>query len=146
MISYHNGDILESNCEMICHQVNLQGVMGGGLALQIAAKYPSVEWQYKQNYGLFLCGMGKVLFSKTDSGLFVANCFSQDKSFNTIYSAVKGCFRNVLKFCQKHNLKVVGVPYNYGCGIAKGDFTIVENIVNEIFKEEPIDLQWWKYN
>ncbi len=40
MISYHEGDLLKSNCDVICHQVNLQGVMGGGLALQIARKFP----------------------------------------------------------------------------------------------------------
>ena len=47
MISYHEGDLLKSNCDVICHQVNLQGVMGGGLALQIARKFPQVEHEYK---------------------------------------------------------------------------------------------------
>ena len=47
MISYHNGDLLKSGCDIICHQVNLQGVMGGGIARQIANKYPDVEKSYK---------------------------------------------------------------------------------------------------
>lgn len=37
MITHHNGDLLKSGCDIICHQVNLQGIMGGGLAKQIAA-------------------------------------------------------------------------------------------------------------
>lgn len=34
-ISFHNGDILDGNCNIICHQVNFQGIMG-----ERYAKYP----------------------------------------------------------------------------------------------------------
>lgn len=146
MISYHNGDLLESGCEIICHQVNLQGVMGGGIALQIAKKYPSVEWLYKKEVGCFLCGMGNCLFAKTDSGIFVANCFSQDKQFNTVCSAVKGCFRKVKEFCKENNLKIIGVPVGYGSNIANGNRQIIEQIINSIFENEDMELQWWKYD
>lgn len=32
MIKFFNGDLLRSNCQLICHQVSLQGTMGGGVA------------------------------------------------------------------------------------------------------------------
>ena len=44
------GDLLETNADIICHQVNLQGVMGGGLALSIARKYPNVNKIYEDYY------------------------------------------------------------------------------------------------
>lgn len=46
MIIDKKGDVLESGCNVICHQVNEYGVMGGGLAKQIANKYPSVSEDY----------------------------------------------------------------------------------------------------
>ena len=42
MITYKNGDLLESNCNFICHQVNCQGVMGSGIAKQIRNLFPFV--------------------------------------------------------------------------------------------------------
>ena len=41
------GDLLKADADVICHQVNLQGVMGGGLALSIAMKYPNVNKIYE---------------------------------------------------------------------------------------------------
>lgn len=34
------GNLLESDCDIICHQTNTLGIMGGGIALQIKNKYP----------------------------------------------------------------------------------------------------------
>lgn len=31
-MTYYKGDLLKSPCNMICHQVNCQGVMGDGIA------------------------------------------------------------------------------------------------------------------
>ena len=36
------GDILRSDTDIIVQQVNCQGVMGAGLAKQIASQYPEV--------------------------------------------------------------------------------------------------------
>lgn len=47
MLIYKTGDILKATENIICHQVNVDGVMGGGLALQIAKQYPEVEKQYQ---------------------------------------------------------------------------------------------------
>ena len=38
MLQYKNGDILEAEEKIICHQTNCLGIMGAGLALQIARK------------------------------------------------------------------------------------------------------------
>ena len=77
------GDLLETNADIICHQVNLQGVMGGGLALSIARKYPNVNKVYKDYKQKKL---GEVCMVYTDD-FIVANCFSQTEDFNTDYKA-----------------------------------------------------------
>jgi O-acetyl-ADP-ribose deacetylase (regulator of RNase III) len=47
MIHYVKGNLLDSNCDYICHQVNCQGVMGSGIARQIRERYPVVYLYYK---------------------------------------------------------------------------------------------------
>ena len=42
------GDVLKLKADIICHQVNCQGVMGAGLAKQIADQYPIVKKKYKE--------------------------------------------------------------------------------------------------
>ena len=46
MITYKNGNLLESGCDIICHQVNCQKVMGSGIAKQIREKWPIVYYDY----------------------------------------------------------------------------------------------------
>lgn len=168
MISYHNGDLLQSKCDVICHQVNLQGIMGGGLALQIAKKYPNVEKDYKiivqYYYSTELLGeldgktalgtgltrqhlRGKYLASKICDRKYIFNCFTQEENFDTNYELVKSCFENIKDYClNKLILPVtIGVPYKYGCGIAKGEWDKVEQIFKDIYKDEKfIDFQIWK--
>ena len=51
IITFEHNNILESfNIDILCHQVNCQGVMGAGLAKQIRSKYPEVYEQYKEDF------------------------------------------------------------------------------------------------
>lgn len=44
------GDLLNSHCQFICHQVNCQGKMGSGVARVIREKWPIVFERYKERY------------------------------------------------------------------------------------------------
>lgn len=147
MITYHNGDLLESGCDIICNQVNLQGVMGGGLALQIATKYPNCEEQYKDMVKRFDMRGDVHFFCYGDKGYnkYIANCFSQELNFDTNYEWVKSCLKKILGFAKLQNIETIGVPFKYGAGIANGDWNKIENIFKEIFENENnIDFQIWK--
>lgn len=144
MITYHNGDLLKSNCTIICHQVNLQGVMGGGLALQIARRYPDCEKGYKEYvqdfaaYGL----LGRVYWHNSGEK-WIANCFTQRASFVTDYDVLKSAFKEVEKFAKTFGFSV-GIPHGYGCGIASGDWSIVKAIIQEVFERSTVDCQIWR--
>lgn len=135
MLIYKSGDILKSNCNIICHQVNENGVMGGGLALQIATQYPEVEKDYtnfcdihyRQQKELF----GQWQLSTLKKDKYIANCFTQ-QSFNTRYDLLEKVFREIRLFATKNEYSIA-VPYKYGCGIANGNWEKVENIFKEIF-------------
>lgn len=155
MITYHNGDLLKSGCDIICHQVNLQGVMGGGLARQIANRYPKCEEiyinyinQHKTNNQLI---EGSYNIYRVEYKKFICNCFTQNQDFSTNYDWLRDCFSQI-KFFTKNivylldkKTKTIGVPFCYGCGIANGDWNKVEQIFKDIFEnEKDIDFQIWK--
>lgn len=121
------GDALENECQLLCHQVNLDGVMGGGIALSIAKKYPDVEKEYS-NYPSKK--LGEVCFAKTDKYV-IANCFSQTKSYDTDYDALRKCLDKVVTYMNDNYLRTVAIPYKYGCGIANGDWDTVRSIFEE---------------
>ena len=147
MIIIKKGNILEAKENVICHQVNVEGIMGGGLALQIAKLYPNVENEYKdwcqQNRYSYkaLCGDYKLI--KINDNQFIANCFTQMLDFTTDYSAIVDCFGILLKLCQANNW-TIAVPYGYGCGIAKGDWNIVSKIFEELSNNNGIDIVIYK--
>lgn len=130
MVSIINGDLLMCEADVICHQVNLDGVMGGGLAYSIARKYPEVDDIYKKYRPKKL---GEVCFAETDD-FVIANCFSQDEDFNTNYFALENCLRKVRKYMKSNGYKSVAIPYHYGCGIANGNWDKVYNIFVKVFK------------
>ena len=146
MVTYHNGDLLDSDCEYICHQCNLQSIFGGGIAYQIFKRYNKI-----QDYCMrFNNKLGDYVLYSPNSKVTVVNCYTQTEDFETEYNSLKRCFNNFKEeLKQKHinnNCIKVGIPYKYGCGIANGDWNKVEMIFKEIFEnEELIDFQIWKF-
>lgn len=158
MITYKNGNLLESNCDIICHQVNCQKVMGSGIAKQIREKWPVVYYtycdliEYYRDLGLVDDSsdlLGQMQLIKTEDK-YVANFFSQDKYLprsicHTDYKAFRMC-------CVKLKDQVIGLnknltigfPYKIGCGLAGGDWSIVEKIIEEEF--EHFNVEIWKYD
>ena len=138
MVTEHIGDLLESGCDIICHQVNTFGVMGG------SKEYLSY---LKESFGDTL---GEVIFVKNyivnlhRTGICIANCFSQNEDGTTNYNAVEECFNQVKQYAYEQNYKTVGVPKNYDCGIAIGNWEKVQAILVNIFQDKDIELQIWE--
>ncbi len=140
MITYHNGDLLKSKCEIIAHQCNLQGVFGGGIAYQIKKKFPDVEKHCQKGIN----NLGDVIMCDEVSEI-IANCFSQTQNFMTDYEAIKTCFKKIRTFALNNNIKTIGVPYYYGCGIATGDWETVKEIFIRLFRDcDEINFQIWR--
>lgn len=152
-MQYVIGDLLKIQKGIVAHQVNIYGIMGGGVALHLAKLYPNLEKLYqlyceslipKGKTGKprkFINYSGKVLFwtdgilSYEKSDLIVANCFSQGgegKSSHTSYDAIVSCFNRIEEFRVQQNIpsnKNTYVPFGYGCGIADGNWNIVRSIL-----------------
>ena len=165
MIKFFNGDLLKSGCDIICHQVNEYGVMGAGIAKQIKEKYPKAFDDYTKAIKEAK-GKGKNLpmfvLSKQPDSVVVANMFTQrngETNLEILRNAVVflgmqiiDLFITKLKLNEMTGIFVdrpfrVGIPYKYGCGIAKGDWESILKVWKVVFGEmENIDLEVWKYN
>jgi len=149
IIKIVDGDILQAEENIICHQVNCQGVMGSGLAKQIRAKYPEVYASYikycrgcKDNNPKNL--LGEVQTVLVNDGKVIANLFGQ---FNygkgkqyTDYKALKQSLEGILTIATMVGDDSIAVPYNLGCGLAGGDWNIVYKIIEEVFDDYDVTI------
>ena len=111
MIKHIKCDIFESGADIICHQVNCQGVMGSGIAKQVRDKYPWVYAHYKRlcddvressSLDRLLGGPQLVFINERQA---VANCFGQlnygyGGQRYTSYSALYDCFKYLKDMCK----------------------------------------------
>lgn len=147
MLIYKNGDILRAKENIICHQVNIDGIMGGGLARQIAIIYPNVE-KFYQDYAYQLGNDYKILKGKScgahiTNNQRIENCFTQKPNFDTDCEAIENCFRKLLKECRVMKT-TLAIPYGYGCGIANGDWNQVLKIFENLSNEYQVDIYVYK--
>jgi len=140
---YVKGDLLAASEDMIGHQVNCQGVMGSGIAYQIANKYPKVHDEYcKKVIANTKAGnMGTVLLGECqicDSGnKKIVNLFGQDH-FNapgintrkTNYDALSTALYHMYYYAHNNGLSVA-LPFKLGSDRGGGDWEIIRAIIDE---------------
>ena len=144
MVKYVKGNLLDSNCDYICHQVNCQGVMGSGIARQIRERWPEVYESYRdfyeecvyRNRGL----LGKIdLAPIYNSDQTVINMFCQDKcgydgARYTSYDAFATALYNITY--QIDTGYKIGFPKNIGCGLGGGNWKVISALIEEILGQD----------
>lgn len=142
MVIIKAGNLLEAEEDILVHQVNVDGIMGGGVAKQIADKFPKVEQEYKRfcesHNNDFRQLRGKIDLTQ-ENGKYIANMFSQTKDFYTDYAAMETGLTTIRDYAYQEGL-TIAMPYKIGCGIAKGDFNLVLDIISKVFKNHEVVL------
>lgn len=136
MIEVKDGDIFDAfadGCQVICHQVNCQGVMNAGLAKDIAKRWPEVKRDYEaicmeSGYKQLL---GNYIFTPIEEGgivsIFGQVYYGRDKNrCYTSYGALAHAF-HLIHDCL--HVKKIAIPYGIGCGLAGGDLDVVMKII-----------------
>ena len=143
MIKYVQGNLLDSDCEFICHQVNCKGVMGAGIAKQIRKRWPEVYEAYRGTYEnhellgvpmIHMLGNIELVWVDKRSG-FVINMYSQNDYINhggrnTSYDAFAECLEKIRARVPEGSK--IGFPKNIGCGLGGGNWTVVSALIEEI--------------
>lgn len=120
--------------------------MGGGIALGVKNKYPNVYREYAQ-----FCSqrgssaLGECFIVPIGERRYVANLFGQNGvgygTCQTNYEALEKAIKTLGKWAKANKLSV-GVPYLMSCGLAGGDWSIVEGLLIKYIE----DLTIVKYN
>ena len=132
MIKIVDGSLLDATEDILCHQVNCQGVMGSGIALALRNKYEYLYPSYK-SFGRIITKdratsvlLGRVYYVSCEDNHIIANIFSQDAYLRddiiyTDYTELEVAFVRLREFALKNNLSIA-MPYKIGCDLANGDW------------------------
>lgn len=146
---YHRGDLFTNvaNCgreSVILHQVNCCGVMGAGIAATVKKRYPNVFESYLNHLGSFnsewignklahVNALGTIDVVPVDDNSIIAvvNVFGQ-----VLYGRTRKYTDYDALLCAFEHLRIVfsdvDVEFHFpklGCGLAGGDWQIVESII-----------------
>ena len=122
------GNLLEIKEGIICHQVNCQGVMGAGIALQIKKKWSQVFEDYLCAYRQQITKknlLGTVVITQVTPELKVASIFGQDYYGASGWTDYIALHKAAIYLKENYPDTPIYIPYHMGCGLAKGDWSSV---------------------
>ena len=150
MVQFVKGNLLESNCDYICHQENCQGKMNSGIAKQIREKWPVVNQNYMEKYNILNGASGALLgdiqivdlwedYYATDFHQSVINMFSQeqygyDGRRYTSYDAFWNCLNLIKRTIPKG--KTIGFPKKIGCDRGGANWPVILEMITEVLGVE----------
>jgi len=159
MVQYFKGDLLESGCDVICHQTNCVGAMGSGIARQIRETYPETYEALRERFENGLAKLGECDFVELKSkdpygpaitNNYVVNCYSQFDCWprgvrHTDYDAFRECCKKIKERFDGKNFRI-GFPYKIGSALGGGDWEVMKQIIEEEFKDNNWRVEVWQLN
>ena len=141
MVQFVKGNLLESNCDYICHQVNCQGKMNSGIAKSIREKWIEVYHLYMERFRIEDSStfLGTIQDIQTFDGPRVINMFSQeyygyDGRRYTSYDAFWNCLNLIKQTVPKG--KTIGFPKKIGCDRGGANWPVILEMITEVLGVE----------
>ena len=149
-VKYVYGDLLESGCEYICHQVNCQGKMNSGVAKQIKDKWSDVFKQY--DYHVKMCEkscLGDCQMVQINKSQFVANLFGQryygrENLRYTSYDGIYDALAKLQVYMNNRNCNSVAFPYKMSSDRGGADWNVILTMIESVFKDTNITIEIWQ--
>lgn len=156
MIRVEHGDLLTAKADVICHQVNCQGKMGSGVALQIRQQFPEAYQQYLKLYNkccanqrklLGICQMVEV--ERDGRKFYIANLFGQlgygyDGQQYTSINGFREAIRDLRAKMFIREIHSVAMPYKIGCGRGGANWKEILPIIEEGLRDVDVTLFEYK--
>lgn len=143
MIRYIKGNIFESEAEALVNTVNLEGIMGKGIALQFKQHFPLNFKLYKQACKNHDIAIGK-LFTVREQSVFgekiVINFPTKTTWRKTSeYSYIEAGLHDLIKVIDRYNIKSIAIP-PLGAGNGGLDWATIKNMIVQQLSDLPIDI------
>ena len=166
MVTFHNGNILDSGADIICHQVNCQGAMNSGVAKAIRQKWPKVYTEYKAKcdyeeatvnnlYGQYEnsidwseCLLGDIQVVLVEENKSVINMFAQqyygyDQKRYTSYDAFWYCLGRIKRIINPE--KTIAFPARIGCVRGGANWNVILTMIEEVLGAD-YNVEIWNYD
>lgn len=108
---------------------------GAGLALTLKKEFPKCYDDYIEAYITSKLKLGDVIISKINNDLDIIHVCGQynykGKKPLTNYDALERCFIKIQNYLNTLTKPYnIYFPYKFGCGLAGGNWNIVEGLIN----------------
>ena len=165
MVRIIDGDLFTSDARIIAHQVNCQGRMDSGVALQVKNKFPHVYEEYKKIASPEILGKIQLIpcnpaYIGYDSGSiavpyteqWICNLFAQDKygydgkQYTSIDALIK-CFSKLNACIHEKNNNFnskIAMPYKIGCVRGGANWNDVYELIERTFYDCEVEL--WRFD
>ena len=158
MIYFHNGDLLKTKYQYICHQVNCMGKMNSGVAKAIREKWPVVykkyqDWQMsydawtytvatseeRRNELLGIVMLGRVLQVPVSENQTVLNLAAQlgygyDGKRYTSYDAFWMCLGEIKQTIPKGS--EIAFPDHIGCCRGGANWDVILSMIDAVLGDD----------
>lgn len=128
MLYINHGDITKVESGVIAHGVNLQNVMGSGVARALYTKWPSVKRVYHSAFEDFSVKphLGEADFILVEDDIYVVNCFTQEFYGNdgkryASPEAIEKALSEVMERMKDGGLRFLHIP-RIGCDLGGLDW------------------------
>lgn len=149
MIKNYTGNLFNTNADIIAHQVNCQGAMKSGVALQVRKGYPLAYASYKTLCSAVkpenLLGQLQLVFcgNKLIANLYGQLNYGYEGNKYTDVKALGKALQNLHDKAKEKSYSIA-IPYKMGCDRGGADWeTEVYPMLSEIFNDNVI-LEIWK--
>ena len=146
MVTFHNGNILDSGADIICHQVNCQGKMNSGVAKAIREKWPEVYTRYQAKCECEVDLLGQIQPVIIGADKAVINMFAQynygyDGRRYTSYDAFWSCLGEIKNSVAPGT--TIALPYNIGCVRGGANWNIIYAMIIEVLGKD-YNVELWR--
>lgn len=146
-----DGNLLDTDAELILYQVNCQGKMNSGVAKAIREKWPVVYEEYIKLFSkdFFVVKLGICQPVSISVNQKVINMFSQDKygydgDMYTSYDAVNTCFGKIKDYMSTNGFKRIALPYKMCCCRGGANWGVIMALLKANFEDTDITIEIWK--
>lgn len=153
MIKIVDGDLLETEADIVAHQVNCRGAFNSGVAKSIR----EYDYGVYQDYVKFCRGrtpvslLGTVRYFQSNvnariyASLFAQDAYGYGKQYTDI-RALEKCFMDLRQYADLyeamyHRKLSIAMPYKIGCVRGGGTWDEVLTLINKVFGDYEVELR-----
>ncbi|MBI4546915.1 MAG: macro domain-containing protein [Ignavibacteriae bacterium] len=137
MITFTKGNILQSNAEALVNSVNLQGVMGKGIALTFKKAFPQNYKEYVRACKEKAIDIGKIFVTQTNllSPRYIINMPTKDHwRYPSKLEYIEAGLKDLVKWLSVNRVRSIAFP-PLGSGQGKLDWKMVKFLMMKYLDE-----------